>query len=777
MSAFPLADAVRVYIAFAIPGIFAAPLLRRAFPNLPDGGAAVARPMGWALIAWVAWILPSIGIVPYGTPLVLVALAALAALGAWIGWTDRARWRERFADRKITMVTGEAFCLAVFALCCWQVQYNGDVHPLAERFMDYAILQRLEFTKAFPPEDSWMAGLTLQYYYYGYVLMDCLRRIGGLELRAFFNLALAGIYASFALALWGCGLALTGKRIGAFAALVGGAFVGNYEFVRQIVAIHGRAGVWRFDGLDWFRASRVIPGTINEVPAFSLFWGDVHPYLIAFPVVGLCLCLAIAMARGETPPFDPKRSRFDVLLTLGLLAVPIGALYPTNSWDFPTFLGLALLALALPLLPAMKRYLSKTTWTADPAATAKAMTREPFFWVCAMVVVFSIVAYLPFHIGFGKQVGRGVRLAQRRSDVLPMMLHFGPWIAAVVFWAAATAKDRRALFVRVLPLPAAALALGLYETKLRDWVAGAVKALAENTGILHSVAEALDAVLLRGLAFVFLVALLWVLAADLEWDDLSTPEGIARTVVGAALGVVLVCEFAYVDDFYGGENERMNTIFKAYIQAWILLAVGTAGLLTSSIAALAKRPRSWKAGFAAAWLLALVPGLAFAALADYSRSDEFTKTRSGNPPTWDPLDLFKKSYPADYRAVEWIAKNLPPDSRILEGTEHAYQWESRIATFTGRLGLIGWKNHESGWRNTWTEALARGEVVDKVYGAETLEETLPLLRTYGVEYVYVGELERNRAKYPKYRLGKFDGWERVFADGPAALYRVPPSND
>ena len=43
--------ALRVYLAFALPGVFAAPLLRRAFPRLRDGGASIARPAGWALIA------------------------------------------------------------------------------------------------------------------------------------------------------------------------------------------------------------------------------------------------------------------------------------------------------------------------------------------------------------------------------------------------------------------------------------------------------------------------------------------------------------------------------------------------------------------------------------------------------------------------------------------------------------------------------------------------------------------------------------------------------
>ena len=84
--------------------------------------------------------------------------------------------------------------LAVFVVFVWDVQWNGDVHPSAERFMDYAIIERIGLTKVFPPLDAWMAGKTLQYYYYGYVLMDVLRRLAGMDLRWFFDLAIPANY-------------------------------------------------------------------------------------------------------------------------------------------------------------------------------------------------------------------------------------------------------------------------------------------------------------------------------------------------------------------------------------------------------------------------------------------------------------------------------------------------------------------------------------------------------------------------------------------------------
>ncbi len=286
----------------------------------------------------------------------------------------------------------------------------------------------------------------------------------------------------------------------------------------------------------------------------------------------------------------------------------------------------------------------------------------------------------------------------------------------------------------------------------------------------------LDHLLLRGLAFLLLVAVLWVLTDELDLENVRTPEGVGRLLFGAASGVVLICEFAYVDDFYGGENERMNTIFKAYIQAWILLGVASAGLSAGIVAALRERRWPWKAGFAAAGVALLVAGSCFPLFADYSRSQRFRQTRSGNTPTYDSLDLFHKELSYDARAVEWVEANLPKDAVLVEASAHAYEWESRFASFTGRIGLVGWQNHESGWRNSWKDSLERAEVLKVVYAGDSAAKAAEALAPYGVQYLVVGELERDRRKYPAYKLEKFEAWERVYASDRVVIYRVPAIN-
>ena len=141
--------ALQLWLAFSLPGIAAAPLLRRAFPGLRDGGASVARPAAWLLIAWMAWFTASLpGLAIYGTPLVIAATVVLACGGGYVAWKDRTDWAGLLRREWRTILLGEALGLAVFAIGLWLVKWNGDIHPLAERFMDYDDIKALNHQRS-----------------------------------------------------------------------------------------------------------------------------------------------------------------------------------------------------------------------------------------------------------------------------------------------------------------------------------------------------------------------------------------------------------------------------------------------------------------------------------------------------------------------------------------------------------------------------------------------------------------------------------------------------
>jgi uncharacterized membrane protein len=101
----------------------------------------------------------------------------------------------------------------------------------------------------------------------------------------------------------------------------------------------------------------------------------------------------------------------------------------------------------------------------------------------------------------------------------------------------------------------------------------------------------------------------------------------------------------------------------------------------------------------------------------------------------------------------------------------AYHWASRVATFTGLPIPIGWSNHEAGWRNDWKEPGQRKQDVDLLYRTGDLNSALFLIRKYGIEYVFIGSVERER--YPAEGLRKFARLgEVVYREGPVEIWAV-----
>ena len=90
---------------------------------------------------------------------------------------------------------------------------------------------------------------------------------------------------------------------------------------------------------DWFGASRVIRGTINEFPAFSFTLADLHGHLLAIPfsLMALAFGLQLAIAGPAPPPRGPAT------LELLVAAISVGTLYAINAWSFPVVAGLVAL--------------------------------------------------------------------------------------------------------------------------------------------------------------------------------------------------------------------------------------------------------------------------------------------------------------------------------------------------------------------------------------------------------------------------------------------------
>lgn len=586
-----------------------------------------------------------------------------------------------------------------------------------------------------------------------------------------------------------------------------------WTFLRRIDG----SGMWEKDfwqGVGW-NATRVLvikrgdldlDYTINEFPIFSFLLGDLHPHVLALPFVVLAVGLAYAWlirppllfrwALGEATLPGPRARWRRAIPFLELVpgALLLGSLYFLNSWDFPAYFVLAQAAAvggACFVAPGVGRSWVKTAG------------------VVALVGALAIVLFLPFHLTFrppvlGDATGPlPIGLVAQRSFLNQFVQFWGVQLAllipvlvvAVTFsgglkWTlpALSGSWRRAqnpaIVLRETAGWEAALLLG-----------GAV-VLTLLIDRLGSGALALTLVLATGAGYAALRAL-DVPHARRTLDGRESGGPLAgRRSLAFAFGLIClaalllaVCEVVHIRDFYGGALRRMNTVFKFYYQAWLLLALGGAVAAFWLYRTLKARRRRQGGRIAYGAFLALGVTLLIASLHFPIKVTLLRTNMFRGPATLNGMDWMQRFHPEDYAAAEWLRGQggSQPDRHVpvvLEATGGAYSEFSRMATQTGFPTVLGWDQHERLWRGAGinAEVDTRKSDVDTIYGAASLEQVGPLLDKYGITYIVVGYLEQQ-----KYGGGgglvKFEraggpggaatgGLERVFQQRNTAIYRV-----
>ena len=257
-------------------------------------------------------------------------------------------------------------------------------------------------------------------------------------------------------------------------------------------------------------------------------------------------------------------------------------------------------------------------------------------------------------------------------------------------------------------------------------------------------------VALAGIAFALLV---WVGFAALQRDR-AIEESWALALFGTGLALTIFTELFAID----GDVGRMNTVFKFYMQIWILWSVATIVALVGvrrwlSLAAPPIR-RVWLGMVVALFLCASV----YPIVSTYARvQDRFNETPPSFSGSLDGSEYMRTAvyvdrdrrleFKQDLLAIEWIQDNIRGTPTILEATTPLYRWGSRISIYTGLPTVIGWHWHQTQQRLAY-EHLIDQRLLDvrAMFDHGSLERTWALLDKYGVDLIYLGDLER--AYYP-----------------------------
>ncbi|MGB2841584.1 MAG: DUF2298 domain-containing protein [Halobacteriota archaeon] len=238
-----------------------------------------------------------------------------------------------------------------------------------------------------------------------------------------------------------------------------------------------------------------------------------------------------------------------------------------------------------------------------------------------------------------------------------------------------------------------------------------------------------------------------------------------------AVAAILIPEVVYFKSgFYSSAVDRGNTIFKFYLQAWLLLGIASAFIVCQLKEKIERK--SLKTVFFVMFTVLLIISALYPVLAVNSWTGGF-----GSEPTLDGIGYMKErdDYQGEYQAIEWLNENVE-NAVILEAVEDEerradYCRPGRISASTGLQTVIGWPWHEFLWRRD-EEVWRREDDVKEIYSTDNVSLALSLLNEYNVSYVYVGGLER--VLYEAEGLAKFKSnyFEAVFCKEGVEIYRV-----
>jgi len=776
-------SAVVWLLALEFLGLLGFPIAFHLFRNLKDRGYAFAKPLAILLLSYALWVLGYSQVIPNGRSTVVLLIMLLGILSGWLYYRSWSSMISYFKTSWSSILAAEAVFLIVFAL--WgllRALEPGINHT--EQPMDFAFLNSIIRSSKFPPNDPWLSGSGISYYYFGYLMFAFVTMLTGVASSIAFNLALVSIGALAAAGAFSVvsnitsgakGSVIRGAPYGAFAVfflLVLGNLEGLLELLRSAgldaPAFWQWVGIKGLDGPDasarllpsdfwwWWRATRVIDTvvdgvsrdyTISEFPFFSFYLGDLHPHVMALPFAILSLGVSLNIFLTERPlGLSWVKERVWEPVLVGLI---LGALGFLNSWDLPSYAGLFLVALFLQAFAA-RRGLSKETW-------------QDFVPSAALISFVAIYAYLPFYMELETQASGILPVRGVQTRPLHYLVFWGFFVFALLTFVPLAIRQvanrpvKRGVILASALLPLIPLILwSLIELIIRS---NNLAMAFQQIGI--QVWHLLPLLIPIG-ALAYLVV---IVCREQEGEDSRGLAFCCLLLLGGYF-LTIATELFFISDFFGN---RMNTVFKLYYQAWVLIALGSACALYYTRSLLLSLHHGW-ANLRFAWVgllsvmvaVALIYPLAAVVTRVEQRSKELTL---------DGLAFLNQHNPKEHEAIQWLNSNVKGPAIVLEAVGGDYSEYGRVSARTGLSALINWPGHQAQWRGSDEAFKGREAVVDDIYSSQDSERTKELLKAHGVDFIYVGHLER--AKYQGEALAKFDSaLEKVFDNNGVKIYRV-----
>ncbi len=516
---------------------------------------------------------------------------------------------------------------------------------------------------------------------------------------------------------------------------------------------------------DFWTPSRVIgaeiQATINEFPYWSFTFADLHPHMIGIPFSVLFLGLVLTLLLNFH--LDWRRAWRYGLLLLGVFALLLGTLASINLWELPTFYALGVLTLAVTLFRGHNR-----------------LDLPLLAGVAVLYIAGAFLLFWPFFSNYENIGASGVGLVRAPDKLGQWLLIWGFFFVVLVGWLGFALRHRAR--------PADARPGGL--ERWLQFVGGQPAQMPRFLRLHHLLVKRATIGYLLGQWMLPLLIVVGVWLAWRGWTILaiclpllglaflllwrrgrSADAGSLFIAVLATTGFALLAgtQIIYLRDFLGGgDYYRMNTLFKFFIQVWVLW--GTAAAVAVARILADRRPQTTNdrntqypisniqyPSLRPLWLtvasLLFIATLAYPLWGTPARVDQRFPGWRPEIGTLDALDFMRQgvySWPDgsnaieltyDWQAIDWIQAHMHGNFVIAESSETDYYRAggTRIASMTGLSGLSG--KHE-GEQRYGEQVGARSGVMNEFWNASDPIRSRQLMESLEIDLIYVGQLER-----------------------------------
>lgn len=788
------------WLLLSVTGLTFLPLTSLLFPVFHDKGYAFSKIIGVILVSYLVYVVGTLRLIPFSYWTIAAAFVVLGSISLfYIPRTQLFKKSEVKSLWKIFLFE-ELLFFAGLWLWVYVRSFNPEIFGL-EKYMDFGFVNSILRSDYFPPKDMWFTPLPINYYYFGHLMTAVLTKISGISPFITYNLMLASILAfclsqtfSIGLTLWKhAGTAFKPLRTALFVGLLTAclvSFSGNLHVLYAFFKPYDTekpVPIWNLEfslfnteetvqtkqitdpktGLSqsvtytplfvfpngyWYpNATRFIYNTIHEFPMYSWVVADLHGHVLDIPIVLLTIGFLLSIFLVAEQKHSLFNMQYATPIIIGFL---LALMYMTNAWDSLTYLMLAGLILFYlqwervqkekaantthnPILPVTQLFLSKTGTTKLKHFFLKHGYADLFTGLFTyLLIIFSsyLIFSLPFSAFFNpSQIVSGVGVLcspkfmfeqlKNGSSVTEGIRKIGPFL----FEADHCQKS--------------------------PWW---------------------QLLILYGFFYFFVLSFLVFLMRVKKW---ARADVFVMLLILASTILIIIPEFLYMKDIYPA-HYRANTMFKLVFQAFIMLSIASGYITVRVVSSIKYRVLSMKTS--AYKVFAIIPYTLYAILTTSLLTLVFTypflatKSYYGELKEYQGLNgvtYLQKRHVADYEGIMWLQKHVSGQPVILEAQGDSYTDFARVSANTGLPTVLGWTVHEWLWRGTYDIPSPRISEVQTLYETTELGKTKQLLEKYRIEYIFVGDLERE--KYTALQEDKFNRFgKKVFEMGTTRIYQI-----